>query len=98
MCVRNPETIHAMCEDYRAAATLDNQYDEMDFGQRKITCPLLALWARQGKLEQWYDVLAVWRDWAEDVQGRSLDCGHYLAEEAPDETYAELTKFFSGTN
>ena len=93
-CVRSPETIHAMCEDYRAAATLDNQYDEADRGQRKIACPLLALWGRQGRLEQWYDVLAVWRDWAEDVQGRALNSGHYLAEEAPDETYAALDSFF----
>jgi haloacetate dehalogenase len=55
--VRQPETIHAICEDYRAAATLDYQYDEADRYQRKIRCPLLVLWGRQGKLEQWYDVL-----------------------------------------
>lgn len=92
--VRQPDTIHAMCEDYRAAATLDHQYDEADRGQRRITCPMLALWARQGKLEQWYDVPEVWRDWANDVQGHALDCGHYLAEEAPEATYAALDGFF----
>ena len=91
--VRQPETIHAMCEDYRAAATLDYQYDEADRGQRKISCPLLALWGRQGKLEQWYDVLEIWRDWADDVQGHALDCGHFLAEEAPEATYAALNAF-----
>ena len=74
--VCQPETIHAICEDYRAAATLDYQYDEADRGQRKITCPLLALWGRQGKLEQWYDVLDVWRSWADDVQGHAIDSGH----------------------
>jgi haloacetate dehalogenase len=94
-CVRNPETIHAMCEDYRAAATIDFALDEADRGKRRITCPVLALWSRRGKLETWYDVLAIWRDWADDVQGRALDCGHYLAEEAPDETYAELYAFFA---
>ena len=92
--VRQPETIHAMCEDYRAATTLDYQYDERDRGQSKITCPLLALWARQGKLEQWYDVLEVWREWADDVQGHAIDSGHFLAEEAPEATYAALDAFF----
>ncbi len=91
----DPATIHAMCEDYRAAATVDFQYDEADRGKRKITCPLLALWGTKNSLDQWYDVLAIWRDWADDVRGRSLDCGHYLAEEAPDETYEELHRFFS---
>jgi haloacetate dehalogenase len=46
-------------------------------------------------LQAWYDVLAVWRDWADDVRGRALDCGHFLAEEAPDETYTELYAFFA---
>lgn len=92
--VRQPDTIHAMCEDYRAAATLDNQHDEADRGRRRITCPLLALWAAQGKLEQWYDVLEVWRNWADDVQGHAIDCGHYIAEEAPKATYAALDAFF----
>ena len=93
-CVHNPETIHAMCEDYRAGATIDYAIDEADWGRRRINCPLLALWARRGQLEAWYDVLAIWRDWATDVRGRAIDSGHYLAEEAPDETYAELAAFF----
>jgi len=93
-CVHNPDTIHAMCEDYRAAATIDFAIDEADHGQRRIGCPLLALWGRNGSLEQWYDVLAIWRDWADDVRGRAIDSGHYLAEEAPDATYAELAAFF----
>jgi len=94
-CFCNPETIHAICEDYRAAATADFADDEADRGRKRITCPVLALWSRRGDLEAWYDVLAIWRDWADDVRGRALDCGHYLAEEAPDETYSELRAFFA---
>jgi len=90
-----PETIHAICEEYRAAATLDYHHDEADRGQRHITCPVLVLWGKQGVVEAWYDVLAIWRDWADDVRGRALDCGHFLPEEAPDETYAELRAFFA---
>jgi haloacetate dehalogenase len=94
-CFRNPATIHGICEDYRAGATIDMRHDEADFGRRKIACPVLALWGKNGKLESWYDVLAVWREWANDVRGRALACGHYLAEEAPEETARELEQFFS---
>src|SRR5215213_7205792 len=80
-------TIHAICEDYRAAAGIDCEHDEADRGRRKIGCPVLALWGKRAQLEQWYDVLAIWRDWANDVSGRAIDCGHYLPEEAPEETY-----------
>ncbi len=93
-CVHNPDTIHAMCEDYRAGATYDYRLDEADRGARRIACSLLALWGRRGKLEEWYDVPAIWRDWADDVRGRALDCGHDLPEETPDETAAELRAFF----
>ena len=94
-CVRDPETIHAMCEDYRAGATIDYELDEADRGRRKIACPLLALWAGRDELGRWFDVLEVWRRWADDVRGRAIDCGHFLAEEAPHEVYAELRSFFS---
>lgn len=93
--VHNPATIHAMCEDYRAAATYDFKLDEAERGNKKITCPTLALWGKKGPLDNWYDVLAVWRDWAEQVEGFSIECGHHLAEEAPDETYAALYSFFT---
>jgi haloacetate dehalogenase len=93
--VHDPATIQAMCEDYRAGVTIDFQLDEADRGRQRIACPVLVLWSRQGELEQWYDVPAIWRDWATDVRGRGLNCGHYLAEEAPDETYEELRSFFS---
>jgi haloacetate dehalogenase len=92
--VHDPATIHAMCEDYRAGLTLDAEHDEADRGQRRIECPMLVLWSSQGELEEWYDVLAVWQEWANDVRGRGLDCGHYLAEEKPDEVCEELAAFF----
>lgn len=95
-CFRNPQTRHAICEDYRAAATLDFDHDEADRqARRRIGCPVLTLWGRQGSLEEWYDVVGVWHEWADDVRGRAIDCGHYLPEEAPEETYAELRAFFA---
>lgn len=92
-CARNPATIHAFCEDYRAGATYDYELDAKDRGRRPIRCPVLVLWSGREHHERWYDVLEVWRDWADDVHGCSLDCGHYLAEEAPEETYAHLNAF-----
>jgi haloacetate dehalogenase len=95
-CFRDPETRHAICEDYRAAATLDFTHDEADrHARRRIGCPVLALWGRQGSLEEWYDVVGIWREWADDVRGGAIDCGHYLPEEAPEETHAELRAFFA---
>jgi haloacetate dehalogenase len=94
-CVRRPETIHAMCEDYRAGASLDRAHDDADRGRRRIECPLLVLWGGRGKLPSLYDdALDIWRGWAGDVRGRGIDCGHFLAEEAPEETLAELLDFF----
>jgi haloacetate dehalogenase len=95
-CFRDPRTVHAICEDYRAAATLDFAHDEADRrGGRCIECPVLTLWGSRGNLEEWYDVVGIWREWATEVRGRALECGHYLPEEAPDETYAELRAFFA---
>lgn len=95
--VHDPETVHAMCEDYRANATCDRAADDADYASgKRITCPLLVLWAEQDDLGDLYgDPLAVWRGWADDMRGRSLDCGHYLTEEAPDEVYAELYGFLT---
>lgn len=96
-CYKNPDTIHAVCEDYRANATIDREHDEADRGAKKIECPLLVLWGRHDDMERIYgDPLAVWRDWADDVRGRGLECGHYLAEELPEETAEELLTFFRG--
>lgn len=93
-CFRDPGTIHAICEDYRAGATTDMRIDEADFGRKKIACPLLALWGGKGRVGAWYDVLAVWRDWAVDVRGHALPSGHYIPEEAPRETLAAFLEFF----
>jgi haloacetate dehalogenase len=87
-------TIHASCEDYRAAASIDLVYDEEDRDKgRRVDCPLLALWGGRGVMEKTYDVEAVWREYASDVRGRPLDAGHYLAEERPEETVRELIGF-----
>jgi haloacetate dehalogenase len=94
-CVHDPATIHAMCEDYRAGATFDFALDEADRSKKRIQCPVLALWGGRGKLDQWYDVTAIWREWADDVRGQAIDSGHYLAEEAPEETYTALHEFFA---
>lgn len=92
----NPDTIHAMCEDYRAAAGYDLALDKADKeAGRRIACPVLALWGERANMPDWYDVVEVWRDWADDVEGRGIDCGHYLAEEAPDETLAALEPFLA---
>jgi haloacetate dehalogenase len=93
--LRNPETIHATCEDSRAAATVDYEHDAEDreAGSR-MACPVLALWGRRGFLEDHYDVVEVWRGWAKEVRGQALECGHYLPEEAPEEIHAELRAFF----
>lgn len=92
--VHDSATVHAMCEDYRAGATLDVEHDEADRGVRRIACPLLVLWSSRNALARRHDMLAIWRDWADDVRGRPFDCGHFLAEEMPDETYTELAGFF----
>jgi haloacetate dehalogenase len=91
-CFRDPAVIHASCEDYRAAASIDLVHDEADRG-RKVTCPLLALWGEHGVPHAHHDVLEVWRDYASDVRGRALPTGHFLAEERPDETAEELLAF-----
>ncbi len=93
-CFCDPAAIHATCEDYRAGASIDLVHDEADAG-RKLSLPLLVLWgATGGATRGGRDVLAVWREYASDVQGRELPCGHYLAEEMPDEVYTALRGFF----
>jgi haloacetate dehalogenase len=90
-------TIHASCEDYRAAASIDLVHDEADLDEgRKVECPLLALWGGRGVMERIYDVVAVWREYADDVRGKPLDAGHFLAEERPEETAQELRDFLEG--
>ena len=93
-CFSDPAAIHGSCEDYRAAATIDLEHDRADAG-RRIDCPLLVLWGAHGAMERLYDVLGSWRDSAAEVGGRALPCGHFLPEECPEETLAELTSFFA---
>lgn len=93
-CFADPMTIHASCEDYRAAITIDMAHDEADFDAR-ITCPLLVLWGKKGLMHKNFDVLDTWREKAVDVRGEAFDCGHFLPEEAPDETFGALSGFFS---
>ena len=89
----DPATIHATCEDYRAAATIDLEHDVAD-SHAKVECPLLALWGTEGVVNRLFDPIADWRSVARDVTGKALPSGHFLAEEAPDETLAELIAFF----
>ena len=94
-CVANPETVHAMCEDYRAGAGIDDEIDQADRAAgRRIQCPVLALWAGNDELGEWFDVLETWRGWADDVTGHAVDSSHFMAEEAPDEVAAALLAFF----
>ena len=90
-------TIHASCEDYRAAASIDLAHDEADRASgRAIEGPLLALWGARGVIGKIYDVPEVWSTYAGDVRGKALDCGHFLPEERPQETTRELLNFLSG--
>lgn len=91
-----PETIHASCEDYRASATVDMTHDKADIDAGVgIICPILALWGNKGYVGNKYDVVAEWKNWGTDVRGAGLPCGHYLPEEAPEETFRALLEFFS---
>lgn len=88
----NSAMIHSSCEDYRAGATIDLQHDEEDL-TKKIECPLLVLWGNKGIIGNKYNVLSIWQEKAVKVTGKSLNCGHFLPEEAPEETYQSLQKF-----
>lgn len=90
---RDPDTIHAVCEEYRAAATLDYQHDEADRGERRIGCPTLVLWSRTGAAASGHRPLDIWRTWADEVHGAPIEAGHFLPEEAPDETARHLIDF-----
>src|SRR4029077_7516554 len=88
-CYNDPSTRHAICEDYRAAATIDLEHDGED-AEIKIRAPLLAIWGGRGTVGALYDVLETWRDKAIDVVGRAFDCGHAPEEEPPEEPIAAL--------
>jgi haloacetate dehalogenase len=93
---RNPETIRGICEDYRAAASIDLEHDRATRSAgAKIQCPLMVLWGAKGKIPRWYDPLAIWRQYcAAELTGGPVNSGHYLAEEAPDEVLERFGEFF----
>jgi haloacetate dehalogenase len=94
--LRDPATVHALCNDYRAGATYDFKLDMTERGKKRIACPLLILWGSDAPLPKLYaeNILPIWRDWADDVRGQAIKGGHYFAEENPDATYAALREFF----
>ena len=98
-CFTDPATIHASCEDYRAAATIDLAHDEVDFSAgRRVGCPLLVLWGTRGFVGRRYDPLAVWRPYASaEVTGAGVESGHFLAEEAPEATTTAILEFLGRT-
>ena len=101
--LRDRARVHAICEEYRAAATLDHEHDLADRrAGRCIACPVLVLWSGRGPLGTWYaevgGPLALWRAWANDVRGGGLDAGHFFPEEMPERTAEELSAFFAATS
>jgi haloacetate dehalogenase len=96
--IHDPDVVRAMLEDYRAGVTVDwrDEAADRDAG-RRIGCPVLVQWSLQDDLEELHgDPVAIWRGWADDVRGHPIDCGHHVAEEAPDELAEVLGDFFTG--
>jgi haloacetate dehalogenase len=96
--VCTPENIHAVCEDYRAAVSVDMAMDTADFeAGRKVACPTAVYWGNLSHTEKYYDPAKAWPQYASNiVRIRPLPCGHYPAEQVPDEVYNELSAFFKG--
>lgn len=92
-CLRDPSAVHAMCEDYRAGFGVDRAIDESERGSRRIEAPLLLLWGEQGTLAT-SDPLSIWRNWASDVTGQIVRCGHFIPEEASGEVTSAFRSFF----
>jgi len=95
-CFCQPATIHASCEDYRAAASIDLDHDREDRDQM-LDIPVLALWGERGFVGKKFDVLSIWRAYAHNVSGHGVPGGHFLPEEAPEETLAALQAFLAQT-
>ncbi len=90
-----PGTIRCGLEDYRAAATIDFEDDERDLGT-KLACPVYSIWGQFGKMDSLFDVVDTWKEKADNVIGKSLPCGHFIPEEAPEELLEEVVPFFLG--
>jgi haloacetate dehalogenase len=101
--LRDPSHAHAICEEYRAAATIDREHDRADRDAgRRIGCPLQVLWSAAGAVGTWYanegGPLAIWREWAASVEGRPMEAGHFFPEEAPEHTAELLRQFFGSAS
>ncbi|WP_076593790.1 alpha/beta fold hydrolase [Herminiimonas arsenitoxidans] len=95
-CLRDPATIHGICEDYRASATIDLDHERKDLADgNKIQCPMLALWGAHGVIEQCFKPLEEWQLLASDVRGHALDCGHYIPEDEPQLLLDEVLPFLA---
>jgi haloacetate dehalogenase len=93
--VSNPLSMHAMCEDYRAAASIDLIHDRADrYAGKQLTMPLRVLWGEHGLVNKCFKPIADWKAVAQDVSGRALPCGHYIPEELPTELISEARSFF----
>ena len=96
-CLSQPGAAHAMCEDYRASAGIDLEHDQADRDAgRQLPMPLQVLWGAKGIVHRHFDPLAEWRKVASDVRGQTLDCGHYIPEEAPEALLAQALPFLTG--
>lgn len=93
-CFADPHTLHAMCEDYRAGASIDLQHDEADL-DTPLRCPTLVLWGVHGAMHRLFDVLQTWRPRAPGAHGKALPAGHWLPEECPQEVSAALMEFLA---
>jgi len=98
--LRDPDHAHAICEEYRAAATIDRDHDEADRKDgKRIACPLLALWSEKGPLNSWYErdggPLGLWKQWADNVEGEAIAAGHFFPEELPQQTAGRLSRFLA---
>ena len=95
--LEDPATVEAICEDYRAGATIDRALDDEDRGSRTIACPVRALWGGAGALPRFYDdPLELWRPYAPELSGRAVEgASHFLVEDAPGEVAADLAGFFA---
>ena len=93
-CFENPDVVHATCEDYRAGASIDLEHDKADI-KTKITCPVLALWGARGAMHKRYEVVSIWKERASHVDGRAINSGHFIPEEAPEDLINALFPFFN---
>lgn len=97
--LRDPAHGHAICEEYRAAATIDREHDQTDRAAgRRISCPLLVLWSAQGPRGTWYTresgPVGLWQEWSNNVRGQAIEAGHFFPEEVPEQTAEALGRFF----